>query len=115
MGFNVDPTKSTNITNRPIQVDETAVESTQPNSIYTVPQPEVQSVAESGSTNVTETLSLQPLTISEPFYGYNIDDLRKFLLKPENPSVGNCRGDFFWIVLLTNAQNNAIFAKKSHA
>lgn len=32
---------------------------------------------------------------SKIVYGYNIDDLRKFLLKPENPSVGNCRGIFF--------------------
>jgi hypothetical protein len=114
MGFEINPTKQ-NIDAHYRNNGETVVGSTQPNSIYTVPQPEVQSVAESGSTNVTETLSNQPLTISETFYGYNIDDLRKFLLKPENPSVGNCRGDFFWIVLLTNAKNNAIFAKKSHA
>lgn len=32
---------------------------------------------------------------SKIVYGYNIDDLRKFLLKPENPSVGNGRGIFF--------------------
>ena len=37
---------------------------------------------------------------SKIVYGYNIDDLRKFLLKPENPSVGNSRGIFFVSTLL---------------
>lgn len=33
---------------------------------------------------------------SKIVYGYNIDDLRKFLLKQENPSVGNSRGIFLF-------------------
>lgn len=42
---------------------------------------------------------------SKIVYGYNIDDLRKFLLKPENPSVGNSRGIFFVSTPLLYCEN----------